>query len=181
MTRISSRPDSTLSELAPEALYSPSEKEKQLKAAYWSRVEETPLSDPAEASYQDIRAVLQTDSLQKCWGQPGFKEWFFNTSEHRERLEYLFGKALDAAEEILGNTDPKAQSARVNVIKAISELANKLPHKGPDPSKAKADRLLGAIGTMDKAELKLLLQKNGINLSISAEKPETIDLPAKQE
>lgn len=138
-----------------------------LKAQFWTRVADNPLFSGAVTSAM-ARQVLDSEYVAQAWKKPGFKEWFSNKDEYRERLEYLFSKALDAAEEILLNQDIKAQSARVNMIKSISELASKIPGRGADSKKSNG--LANAIGSMDRAELELLLEKNGVNVRMTASK-----------
>lgn len=177
MSRISSLGEPGIAALSEEVLHQPTDKEKRLKASFWKRIANQPLFDIQNLSYEQVRSIIGTDALKASWSQPGFKAWFCNREEYRERLEYLFELAMDAAEDILKNVDPKAQSARVNMVKTISELAGKL-QKGNATQNATA-LINGTIGQMDKAQLELYLQKNGVNLHLSAQKnegPETAEV-----
>lgn len=166
-----------------ELVYHPSEREKRLKAQFWMRAQDNPILT-GKIDYPSVRKVLGTDYLEEKWRLPGFQDWFLNRQEFRERLEYLANLALDQMEKILLNEDPKAQSARVNMIKHVSELANKLPRQAQSASNS--GQLVQAIGGMDKAQLELLLEKNGVNVKLLASKgvsdsPESavIDIPSE--
>lgn len=159
---------SELESLACDVLYQPTDRERQLKASFWLKVAENPMLDASHISLDTVRHVLNKEIDSTVWARPGFKEWFCNKDEHRERLEYLFSLALDAAEQILMNQEPKAQSARVNMVKTIAELASKVPGKGP--GNTPTDKMLKAVNGMDKAQLELFLQREGVNMKLSASK-----------
>jgi uncharacterized protein with HEPN domain len=106
---------------------------------------------------QHALQVTGASSLKEWWGEAGFKEWFLNREEGREKLEYLFMRALDAAEDILN--DPNAQaSARVNMIKVIGELANKFPSKYQEKFSDED------INRMDEKQLRNYLEKRGVTI-----------------
>lgn len=128
----STEPVKNLNELATAvgADFSPSADQRKIKARFWTLMQSAPFGTrPDKMGPEEIIRKTRTPALSNWWKVPGFKEWFLNHTEHQERLEYLFDLALSAAEEILMNDDPKAQSARVNMVKTISELARKMPTK----------------------------------------------------
>jgi hypothetical protein len=176
--RVSSQNTAPIGELADQLVYQPTDKEKRLKAQFWLKAADNPLINRNALVLEDVRQLLNTEALNTSWPKPGFREWFSNTDEYRERLEYLFGLALDAAEKILQNEDPKAQSARVNMVKAISELAGKMPGKS---SSSPAAMISSTVSKMDKAQLELLLQRNGVNFKLSASKDQTIDIEPEKD
>lgn len=68
------------------------------------------------------------DRRLAVWFQiPGFRDWLCDTLEAKARIELLSDLAADAAQEILQNQDPKAQSARASMVKTVMELADKFP------------------------------------------------------
>lgn len=143
-----------ISEIAEDLIFVPSPAQRNVKTVFWVRYNEMGLdSDITQAM---AKQITNNSSLDKWWRMPGFENWFKNKDEHRERLEYLYSLALDAAEEILLNPDAQA-SAKVNMIKAIGELANKFPNKYEKAKFADED-----INKMSEAELKLYLNKKGI-------------------
>jgi hypothetical protein len=153
---------STIEDVAEE-IYRPSPQDRAHKAAFWARAAEHPLLDKETLSLITVHSLMGNAQVQKkSWSNPAYRSWFLNAEEHRDKLEYLFGLALDAAEHILLNDDPKAQSARVNMIKAIADLA------GKSPKNAQVSPIAQAIGSMDKVQLEAYLQKNGVSLQLSA-------------
>lgn len=160
---------------AAELVYIPTERERRYKAQFWARTQDNPLFASGDLTLAAVRQVLDTEALNASWNQPGFQAWFSNRQEFRERIEYLADLALDQMEQILVNQDPKAQSARVNTIKIIAELASKFPRQAP-PAGSAPSGLAAAIGGMDKAQLELLLEKNGVNARLLVSKAEVVDV-----
>lgn len=100
--------------------------QRQAKTRYWALVSEQALIDDLEMhDPYELARTLQCPALPAWLQNPQFRIWFGNRHEHLQRIEYLFDLALDAAEQILQNEDPKAQSARVAMIKILSDLSNK--------------------------------------------------------
>jgi hypothetical protein len=100
--------------------------QRQAKTRYWALVSEQALLEELDAhDPYELARTLQCPALPAWLENPQFRVWFGNKHEHLQRIEYLFDLALDAAEQILQNEDPKAQSARVAMIKTLSDLANK--------------------------------------------------------
>lgn len=106
--------------------FRPLPSQRQAKTRYWALVSEQALLEDLDSHdpYELARA-LQCPPLPAWLENPQFKVWFGNKHEHLQRIEYLFDLALDAAEQILQNEDPRAQSARVAMIKTLADLANK--------------------------------------------------------
>lgn len=181
--RKSSLPDelkAPLERLSEELIYQPTDQDKRLKAQFWLKAADNPFITPDSITIDDVRNILNREISGSTWARPGFKEWFVNKDESRQRLEYLFNLALDAAEQIIMNTDPKAQSARVNMIKVIADLGGKNPRiAGPSAGQS---AIAGAIAGMDKAQLDLFLQKNGVNLKLSASKdsPQVVEVEPEE-
>lgn len=172
----SSIPESTeivkkgLGELADKALFSPSARQRQVKARFWARFQPSPFqSAPDKMSAAEIAKICDSAMIKDQWHLSGFKDWFLNKEEGRERLEYLFMKSLDTAEAILD--DPAAQaSAKVNLIKVLAELSNKFPSRYAEKF---AD---DDIGKMSETQLRAYLEKKGINVSVS----EVLELPSSE-
>lgn len=159
---------SGLASLAEDIIFRPTlEAQRLTKARFWTMVSDNPMLDPDSMGIDQLRGMLGSESIHKWWQLPGFKAWFLNKDYNRYRLESLFEQTLDAAEEILQNRDPKAQSARVNVIKILAELAGKFPSRQPT-GKQEGGGLAAAIGSMDRIQLEAYLQKSGVTLQLSA-------------
>lgn len=160
---------SVLSEaVRDEVLFTPSKTQRRAKACFWVAWQDNPSVDIELITAQEAVHLSNSPAVNSWWSSPGFKEWFLNRDEHRQRLEYLYDLALDAAEEILLSTDPKTQSARVNVIKAVAELGSKFP-KGQNIS-GEVQNWLSAIGKMDSLQLKALFEKQGAKAGLFLEK-----------
>ena len=146
---------SSLVSVDPVADFRPTEAMVRVKARTWAN-----LGDSAAAGLTLAAAQQASGSaaLANWWGRPGFKAWFSNTSVTSERLEWLLHLSLAAAEDVLLNTDPKAQGARVQMVKVVADLLGKRA-KAPEQADGK-----GGIETMNKAELEALLAAQGIRL-----------------
>ena len=106
--------------------FRPNPAQRQAKTRYWALVSEQAIADDVDnLDPYELGKTLQCSSLPTWWEHNAFRTWFSNRHEHLQRIEYLFDLALDAAEQILQNEDPKAQSARVTMIKVLADLANK--------------------------------------------------------
>jgi hypothetical protein len=114
-------------QLAGEVVFLPSPNHRRVKSKFWTRFDSL-TGSVSSVSMQQAMGITGESNLKKWWDQPGFKEWFLNMDESRERLEYLFMIALDAAEQVL--LDPEANAnAKVNLIKVLAQLAGKEPNK----------------------------------------------------
>lgn len=164
---VTPEPSTGLKDLAEAVLFTPNPAHKKLKGKFWSRFMPGPLINIDSMSAVDAIEITKDPRLQKLWSQPGFKDWFLNRDENRERLEYLFTLALDTAEEILSNPDTNP-GARVNMVKVVGELANKFPNKWQQ-EKFTDDE----INKMSELQLKSWLERKGVLL----DRPKPIQLP----
>lgn len=112
-----------LSIIRDEVIFSPSPAQRRAKAKYYTRADGL-LSANIEETAMGVSRFVDEPAIVKWWGQPGFREWFFNSEETKERLEYLFMLALDTAEFVLLDPDANA-SAKVQMIKVLAGLSGK--------------------------------------------------------
>ena len=147
-----------------ELRYRPTDKERVAKARLLRAVQAQPFLDLQKLTTVEIEALVGM-GIRKYVAKEGFDAWLRNMDDQRDRLEVLFDKALDAAEQILDNADPKAQSARVQMVRFISELANKMPDRFK-PQSAIRDTLQ----SLDKAEIEALFEQQGITMNLSLKK-----------
>jgi hypothetical protein len=152
-------PVNIISAAASELIFIPTPSQRQVKARLVIKLAENPIIELGSLTLAEAQQLTGSSQLKDWWGRPGFKEWFLDQNEYRQRLEYLFSLALDAAEEILLSTDIKVQGARVAMIKLLAELANKTPKEAQTRYKDEA------IAKMSQAELEAFLEKNGIAIS----------------
>jgi hypothetical protein len=125
-------------------------------------------------THMEIAKTVRDNRILAWFSIPGFKDFFFNNTEHIERLEYLFDLALQAAEDVLLCEDPKAMSARVNMVRVIAELAKKMPSKGQEQFQDER------IAKMSKAELEDFLAQQGVKVQSATPAP-VLDVPAERE
>lgn len=145
----------TRAELA-NVVFKPSDAQRQTKAKLRAALVDS-LKDPKSLTIADIVRLTGNSTVNNWNREPGFLAWITDAQEHQQKLEYLFDLALDACKDILLNTDPKAQSARINAIKLVSELLDKFP-------KATKEDPNAAFSKMDKKQLEEYLSSNGIVL-----------------
>lgn len=152
-------PTNIISVAAHELIFIPTPSQRQVKARLVVRLADNPMIELSAITLAEAQQLTGSSQLKDWWGKPGFREWFLDQNEYRQRLEYLFSLALDAAEEILLSTDIKVQGARVAMIKLLAELSNKTPKDAPVKYKDEA------IGKMSQAELEAFLEKSGIAIT----------------
>jgi hypothetical protein len=141
--------------LQGELIYLPTPPQRKVKAAFWAVYNENPIMGVDKINLATVQQITGSAVVSKWWAKDGFKEWFLNKDETRQRLEYLFNLSLDTAEEIL--IDPEANTnAKVQMIKLLAELTNKMPQKW------KQEKFLDEnIQKMDKRQLEGFLKKHG--------------------
>lgn len=140
--------------LVSDLTYLPNPQQRRVKEAFWVRWNENPLCDPADVPLSEALRVTGDGRLERWWSQPGFKEWFRNQEEFRERASVLAQTALDTIEEILSNRDAQP-AARIAAAKLAMEIARKMPQKQAEPK-----YLDDSVGKMDKQQLEQFIQRN---------------------
>lgn len=146
--------------LIEDISFQPSPLQQSLKAQFWARFVPGPMDDSKSLSLPVIQSIVNDARLKKYWGVPGFKEWFCNADEMRERAEYLWMVGLDAAEMIL--RDPSANlSAKVNLIKLIADVTGRLSSKKAAIEEKYSDDM---INKMSQDELKDWLTRKGVTV-----------------
>ncbi len=144
--------------LAKQVLFEPTLPQQKMKARFWTRFQPGPLTDPHHISEEVVAEVTQSPQIKKWWVVPGFKHWFMNHEEERERLRYLFSRSLDTMEEILSNPESNA-NARANIIKLLAEMNG---YVGKRPVDRFAD---DAINKMSEDQLKTFLERKGVTIT----------------
>lgn len=137
---------------------------QQYKMVFWTRYNPGPLGANTPVDAKLIARVLNLPvaSVHNWCRAPGFLSWFSNSEESKEKINYLFLRALDSAEEIL--SDPKANAnAKVGLIKLLAEMTGHIQVRGgknqdQEFSDAKVSR-------MSEAELKAWLQQKGVTVN----------------
>lgn len=156
---------SNLGEVLEELSFKPLPRDRELKAKFWVRVNSDPLasSDLAQTKANAERLV---QAKLPNWALSGFQDWFFNKDEARQKISYSVMLALDALNDVLLNTDPKAQGARVQAIKVAMELGGMTAKSSTN---IQVNTQIGnQIQSMDKQQLEAYIQKTSGLLSASS-------------
>lgn len=104
-------------------MFRPTPAQKEAKARFWSVMQESlQMKEPTAYKPVEIASMLGLPLVSRWFTEKGFSDFFFNKFEGEQRLAVLWDKALDAMAEILDTSDPKAQGARVSVIRLLAEM-----------------------------------------------------------
>lgn len=140
--------------ISSDLTYLPSAEQRKLKEAFWLRFSADPTCDPSEVTQSIVELYTSDSRVSRWWSQTGFKEWFRNQEEFRERAAILAHLALDTLQSIMINETAQA-SARVNAAKLVMEIARKMPTK-----QAVEKYVDEKIAEMDKKQLEAYIAKN---------------------
>lgn len=167
MSRQSSLPPpERVAQVCDDLLFVPTPDQRQVKAAFWQRYSQSPVLDISKITGTYVHKLVPDSRIPRWWSMFGFKEWFLNEDEFRQRLEYLANLSLDTLEAIL--TDPDANhSARVNAAKLIFEASNKMPKKWE-----KVAYLDAGVQNMDQAQLESFIRKQSLGLLAQPSEPD---------
>lgn len=144
----------SLGKLAKEVTFNPSARQSKIKASFWSR---HPRGLAAEdMTVANVMAIVKDPGMQDWWGKPGFQDWFFNQEEGKEKLNYLFIKAIDTCENILDDERANA-NAKVKVLELVAKLLDKFPN--PHKHQFADDD----VNKMSEAELEKFLEKAALD------------------
>lgn len=142
-----------------EVLFQPSAAQRAAKCKFWVRYDEMPLADISNVNVTMAMELSGNRTLATWWKKPGFQDWFLDKKEWAARIEYLALLSLEVAEDIL-NDDHAPAAAKVNLIKAINELANKMP------AKSKEIKLIDEqIANMNKQQLDEYINKSKLQIA----------------
>lgn len=135
--------------IACDLTYIPSDDERRVKASFWKRFTDTPICNPNAITLAAAQSLLNDSRLDRWWSKPGFKEWFANQEEWRERAEYIAQLALGVFENLL--TDPATQAAtKYAAARDALKLTGKFQPTGDGKS----------TDEMTPAELRHLIRQN---------------------
>lgn len=149
-----------LENIKQDLVFLPNPAHRRAKSKFWARYGD--LDTGGEVSLASALQLTREPQLKKWWHLPGFKDWFLNKDEAKERLEYLWFLGMDALESIF--LDPESNhNARVNAFKIIAQLAGKEPSKEEKYADAE-------IQKMDKKRLKAYIMQHAPKLLEGGEK-----------
>jgi hypothetical protein len=141
--------------LAGEYSYEPTQDQRRVRGSFWSRVESQEILISGMVSLDQARSLVREPRLPTWWKKSGFPEWFSNSNEFRDRLEYLSHRVLDSLEEVLDDRAANA-SAKVAAAKLLLEAARKMPSKQSDLGKFLDAKIQG----MTRPQIEDFLRRN---------------------
>lgn len=152
-----------------KVLFNPTDAQRKAKAALHIALEDNPMHSISSIT-PTLAAKLTSEPRFKVWmKEEDFRDWLANTSEFRQRVEFLAHKALVALESVLDNEDPKAAGAKVSAAKTIFEISNK-------KTKVEAPRFMDrAINEMTPAQLEAFIERKSSELLGEAIDAETVE------
>lgn len=153
-----------------EVFFRPTEHQIKMKARFWQRWQpDFTETDASKVTLAKAVALTGTETMRRWWTQPGFRHWFLNPLVVQESMAVLLHLAMDALKDMLQNTDPKAQSARLGAAKEVRDMAEKMVGS---PTALK-DKQAEALQAMTREELeKLIVRQTGLKLVNPPEEPQ---------
>ena len=145
-----------------EVIFVPTPSMRAAKARYTVAQADNPLLSGDSPTLAMVQQYVPDDRLRRWWAVPGFREWFTNSSEWKERVEYLADSALSVLEEILMDGDEKG-AVRINAGKLILEASGKVGKKKDDGEGRRfSDE---EINKMNKKQLEEFFSRRNIDIS----------------
>jgi len=137
-------------------IYTPSNVEVRMKTSFWAKWTNHPsyIAGDIPASVSMIVNVLGNSTIEKYWSKEGFREWFLNSDEYIQRVEYLANRALDVVEGVLAGGEGIKASDQLKAASMMMEAAGKLNKK-----KAEVRYLDASLDKMDAKELEAYISK----------------------
>lgn len=137
-------------------IFTPAPEHRQAKATFWQYWSNAEVPPPAPETVTVSLAMRHAGDrrVEKWWALPGFVDWFTNAEEFKQRVEFLAQLALDNIEDILRDRQANA-TAKINAVKLIMEIGNKLPSR-----KAEEKYADEKIAEMDRKQLEQFIEKS---------------------
>lgn len=135
------------------AVFLPSDNQRACKSQFWTRIAESGIQLPPELDLATASRYTSDPRIQAWWSAPNFSQWFSNSQEFRERMEFLANIAIDELQSLIQSAGTQA-SAKTAAIKMVMEIAGKMPKQ-----KADAESEDDVIARMSKTELEEYISK----------------------
>lgn len=125
---------SSLESLLEDAIYVPSESQRQLRAKFWLKYSKLPFADADKVNLDVIKRYSNHSKLDEWWNEDGFRSWFLNQNEYAERLEVLVDHAMSTLASAMISGDTPVAS-KITAAKLVLEAAGKLSKKTQNKDK----------------------------------------------
>ena len=146
--------------------YSPSLEEQRTKAKFWVRARKQGV-ERDEVTLATGLSLTGDARLTTWWGKPGFSTWFANDTEFEEEMEYLVYRMPFYLLSVLEDDSEKSSGAKVNALKLLAEIANKMPVRHKQVVWKDA-----SIQNMSPDQLRRFIAKESKKLGLAASVPE---------
>lgn len=166
---------SNLKQIVDRAKYSsnsfaPTDAHRRAKSAFWAHFFQTGELPPEAIEAATAARYSGYNDVVEWYNLPGFREWFSNGEEFRQRIEYLSNSALDVLHEVLTNQAARTGD-KLAAAKMAFEIASKFPKSAPKEQFADEK-----IAEMDKKQLEEFISSKVKSLDISKK---SIDTPVE--
>jgi hypothetical protein len=152
---------SKMTAITDELVFVPQRIDQKMKASFWIKWNQGPVKSQENISAAAVAQVLGNTVINKRWHIPGFKEWFLNKDEYRQRIEYIGMRALDVMSDILEDETVKPD-VRLKAAKTVLELGGKFITKKPEVIVLDKD-----INSMNQEQLDEFIKANTAALEAS--------------
>jgi len=115
-------------------IFTPTPSMKRIKARFWTRYQETPTSQISDVTAAEIAKVTGSAGIKNWWSKDGFKDWFLNKNEDKERISYLFDMSLEKLEDMINDPSVNA-GVRLNAIKLLAEMNGNIGKSKKQPER----------------------------------------------
>lgn len=171
----SAKPAAILAHLAAAArdlvtFSDPTDAQRQAKSRFWATFSDGTIAPPSPIDSASARRYSGDHRVTQWWSLPGFEDWFTNSEEFRDRVEFLGHLALDNVETILRNPEANV-TAKINAIRILFEIGGKFPGKGAGAEKYVDEK----IAEMDRKQLEEFITKQVRRLPTAARPDGDID------
>lgn len=127
--------------------FQPTDAHRKAKTAFWSHFFQTGETAPESIEAAAAARLSGFNEVVQWYEIPGFREWFSNGEEFRQRVEYVSNLALDFIQETLQDRNARPGD-KMQAAKMALEVASKFPKSAP-----KEQVLDEKIAEMDRKQL----------------------------
>lgn len=147
--------------------FSPTDAHRRAKSAFWGHFFQSGDLPPAQLDPATAARYSGFGEVVEWWNIAGFKEWFSNGEEFRQRVEYISNLALDTLHTVLQDTSARTGD-KLAAAKMALEIAAKFPKSAPKDQFADEK-----IAEMGRKELEEFIANKLKVLKISDNKVDT--------
>ena len=134
--------------------WSPNDRQRFIKAKFWSRIKDNPTLDPAAMSINGISDLCGSSAVEKWLGEPPFRAWFFDSDTVPHLIQAGAELAMRTLVDVMNTDGEKVANARVKAAEVV------LRYAGYEPPRLKAIEFLDEdIHRMEEPQLREFLRQ----------------------